>query len=165
MGVTTAKKRFIPGVELVAGALYTHTVKVGNSRKTYTLQARYATTLDAMNPAWFINKTPKVHYANRDNFTSLDISLYPQDKLILTDEFKEITNSQIGKIDKDEITSLLTNTISSKVGSLIPIIDDVTERTKVLEIYPFLNKNYEVTKNYSLQDVLIRGRDRKQVSI
>ncbi len=152
MPTQVAKKRFIPNTPVKAGVLYKYTVEVGNSQKTYTLQSKFNNTLSEMNPMWFINNTPKEWFFNRASFAAANFKLMPGDRLILTDEAKTIANTQVGFMEKSEMTVLLQDEVSTKLASPVLVSEDETARFKKINIYPFKNDNYEETKYHQIFD-------------
>lgn len=151
MATQVAKKRFIPNTPVNAGVLYKHTIAVGNSQKTYILKAKYNKTLSEMNPLWFENINPKEYFFNRATFDSSNVSIFPNDTIHLVDEAKSYTSNQLGFVEKAELSVLFEDQIEAKSGTFIS--PDSTNRIRKINIYPFLNPNYEVTQYYSPFDM------------
>ena len=153
LATLTAKKRFVANSPVKAGELYKYTITQDGYTKTYILRAKFTKTLTTMNPMWFENLTPKEYYFSRSRFNSTSINLMPGDKLYIPEEGKAIQNNYLGFLEKAEAVILMQDTRDEKIASLLMLVDDGTDRMHKLNLYPWVCKNYQVTKYFSPADM------------
>lgn len=145
---TTAKQRFQANKPVKAGVSYKHSI----NGKDYVFQARFNKTLPEFNSIWFLNLTPKEYMFKRSDIPS-GFKLQPNDKIILTDKVsRTYVNENLGEVIKSELDVILKDTLDVKVGSRTFNNKDLSNRIRVINIYPFANLNYQEIKFHEIDN-------------